>query len=96
VEALQILGDPLHSARKYDSSLRHIDTGPDKLEPSNPLVFYNLAWQLFAKPVNSAWRPALDRAISLATAISNGSLATGPASLRKHQITHSSKIKSNR
>src|SRR2546426_728114 len=42
VEALQILGDHYTQRGKYDSSL-NVDKQLSRLEPQNPLVFYNLA-----------------------------------------------------
>jgi tetratricopeptide (TPR) repeat protein len=42
VEALQILGDHYTQRGKYDHSLK-VDQRLSRLEPRNPLVFYNLA-----------------------------------------------------
>src|SRR4051812_9501298 len=42
VEALQILGDHYTQRGRYDYSLR-VDKALSRLEPRNPLVFYNLA-----------------------------------------------------
>src|SRR5207247_1092147 len=42
VEALQILGDHYTQRGKYDRSLK-VDQQLSRLEPGNPLVFYNLA-----------------------------------------------------
>ena len=42
VEALQILGDHYTQRGKYDHSLK-VDKRLSRLEPDNPLVFYNLA-----------------------------------------------------
>jgi len=42
VEALQILGDHYTQRGKYDHSLK-VDKQLSRLEPRNPLVFYNLA-----------------------------------------------------
>ena len=42
VEALQILGDHYTQRGKYEFSL-NVDKQLSELEPSNPLVFYNLA-----------------------------------------------------
>src|SRR5438552_9163185 len=42
VEALQILGDHYTQRGKYDNSLK-VDQQLSRLEPGNPLVFYNLA-----------------------------------------------------
>jgi tetratricopeptide (TPR) repeat protein len=42
VEALEILGDHYTQRGKFDHSLK-VDQQLSRLEPSNPLVFYNLA-----------------------------------------------------
>lgn len=42
MEALQILGDHYAQRGKVDQSLR-VDQQLSRLQPSNPLVFYNLA-----------------------------------------------------
>jgi tetratricopeptide (TPR) repeat protein len=42
VEALQVLGDHYTQRGEYDHSLQ-VDEQLSRLEPSNPLVFYNLA-----------------------------------------------------
>jgi tetratricopeptide (TPR) repeat protein len=42
VEALQILGDHYTQRGQYDDSLK-VDKQLSRLEPHNPLVFYNLA-----------------------------------------------------
>src|SRR2546427_10936284 len=42
VEALQILGDHYTQRGRYDRSLK-VDKQLSRLEPGNPLVFYNLA-----------------------------------------------------
>ncbi len=42
VEALQLLGDHYTQRGKFDHSLR-VDERLSRLEPRNPLVFYNLA-----------------------------------------------------
>jgi|SRR6516164_1733258 tetratricopeptide (TPR) repeat protein len=42
IEALQILGDHYTQRGRYDNSL-HVDKKLSRLEPRNPLVFYNLA-----------------------------------------------------
>src|SRR2546430_11487898 len=42
VEALQILGDHYTQRGRYDHSLK-VDKRLSRLEPQNPLVFYNLA-----------------------------------------------------
>ncbi len=42
IEALQILGDHYTQRGRYDNSL-NVDKKLSRLEPHNPLVFYNLA-----------------------------------------------------
>ena len=42
IEALQLLGDHYTQRGKYDQGLK-VDERLSRLEPANPLVFYNLA-----------------------------------------------------
>ena len=42
IEALQILGDHYTQRGQFDNSLK-VDKRLSRLEPKNPLVFYNLA-----------------------------------------------------
>ncbi len=64
VEALQILGDHYTQRGKYDSSLK-IDKALSKLEPRNPLVFYNLACSYSLNRELGMAALALDRALKL-------------------------------
>jgi tetratricopeptide (TPR) repeat protein len=64
VEALQILGDHYTQRGKYDSSLK-IDKALSKLEPRNPLVFYNLACSYSLNSELGMAALALDRALKL-------------------------------
>jgi hypothetical protein len=64
VEALQLLGDHYTQRGQFDDSLR-IDERLSRLEPGNPLVFYNLAcsYSLTGRQDHAA--VALDRALAL-------------------------------
>jgi tetratricopeptide (TPR) repeat protein len=64
VEALQLLGDHYTQRGRYQQGL-HVDKQLSRLEPSNPLVFYNLAcsYSLIGNVDRAA--AALDKAISL-------------------------------
>ena len=64
VDALQLLGDHYTQRGQFDDGLR-IDELLSRLEPKNPLVFYNLAcsYSLTGQLDRSAG--ALDRALSL-------------------------------
>ena len=64
VEALQILGDHYTQRGKYDQSLK-IDQTLSKLEPRNPLVFYNLACSYSLNSELGMAALALDRALKL-------------------------------
>jgi hypothetical protein len=64
VEALQILGDHYTQRGKYDRSL-NIDKALSKLEPRNPLVFYNLACSYSLNSEIGMAALALDRALKL-------------------------------
>jgi tetratricopeptide (TPR) repeat protein len=64
VEALQILGDHYTQRGSYDRSLS-VDKQLSRLEPKNPLVFYNLAC---SHSLNSEFKDAaeaLDKALKL-------------------------------
>jgi len=64
VEALQILGDHYTQRGRFEYSLK-VDKKLSKLEPDNPLVFYNLACSYsLTERYNSAFS-ALERAINL-------------------------------
>ena len=64
VEALQILGDHYTQRGRYDRSLT-VDQQLSQLEPSNPLVYYNLAcsYALNSELVRAA--AALEKALVL-------------------------------
>jgi len=64
VEALQLLGDHYTQRGKYDQSLK-IDERLSKLEPKNPLVFYNLACSYSLNGEVNRAATALGHAISL-------------------------------
>jgi tetratricopeptide (TPR) repeat protein len=64
IEALQLLGDCYAQRGNFDRSLQ-VDEQLSKLEPANPLVFYNLACSY---SLNNKMEPAaraLEKAISL-------------------------------
>ena len=64
VEALQMLGDHYTSRGKFDDSLK-VDQQLSRLQPRNPLVFYNLAC---SHSLNSEFNQAvlaLDKALAL-------------------------------
>jgi len=64
VEALQILGDHYTQRGRFEFSLK-IDKKLSRLEPQNPLVFYNLACSY---SLNSEFEPAmkaLEKALTL-------------------------------
>jgi tetratricopeptide (TPR) repeat protein len=64
IEALQLLGDHYTQRGKYEQGLR-VDERLSRLEPRNPLVFYNLAcsYSLIGEVDQAA--NALDRALAL-------------------------------
>jgi len=64
VEALQILGDHYTQRGKYDHSLK-VDERLSRLEPRNPLVFYNLACSYSLNSEFDLAAAALERALSL-------------------------------
>jgi tetratricopeptide (TPR) repeat protein len=64
VEALQILGDHYTQRGRFDHSLQ-VDQRLSRLEPGNPLVFYNLACSYSLNSEYSMAAVALDRALSL-------------------------------
>ena len=64
VEALQILGDHYTQRGKFDHSLK-IDKTLSRLEPRNPLVFYNLACSYSLNCELGMAALALDRALKL-------------------------------
>ena len=64
VEALQILGDHYTQRGKFDQSLL-VDQQLSQLEPSNPLVFYNLACSHSLNGEMDRAAAALERALAL-------------------------------
>jgi tetratricopeptide (TPR) repeat protein len=64
VEALQVLGDHYTQRGQYDQSLR-VDQQLSRLEPANPLVFYNLACSYSLNNELDRAAAALDRALAL-------------------------------
>src|SRR5881628_2070282 len=64
VEALQILGDHYTQRGQYGSSLK-VDQQLSRLEPRNPLVFYNLACSYSLNSEFDLAAAALDRALAL-------------------------------
>lgn len=64
LEALQLLGDHYSERGKFSHSLR-VDQQLSRLEPHNPLVFYNLACSLTLKGELGLAAAALENALSL-------------------------------
>ena len=64
VEALEILGDHYTQRGKYEHSLK-VDQQLSALEPTNPLVFYNLACSYSLNSEFDRAAEALDKAILL-------------------------------
>jgi len=64
VEAFQILGDHYTQRGRYDNSLE-VDKKLSRLEPRNPLVFYNLACSYSLNRDFDAATTALGKALSL-------------------------------
>jgi tetratricopeptide (TPR) repeat protein len=64
VEAFQILGDHYTQRGRYDNSLE-VDKRLSRLEPRNPLVFYNLACSYSLNREFDAAATALAKALSL-------------------------------
>ena len=64
VEALQILGDHYTQRGKFDHSLK-VDEQLSRLEPRNPLAFYNLACSYSLNGEFNLAAAALEQALSL-------------------------------
>src|SRR5712671_4212146 len=64
VEALQILGDHYTQRGKFDHSLK-VDKRLSRLEPENPLVFYNLACSYSLNSDFNLAAAALEKALKL-------------------------------
>jgi tetratricopeptide (TPR) repeat protein len=89
VEALQILGDHYTQRGKFENSLR-VDKQLSRLEPRNPLVFYNLACSYSLNQELDRAAAALEKALALGYRDFNW-LARDPdlRPLRKHPIYRS-------
>jgi len=64
IEALQLLGDHYTQRGKYEQGLK-VDEQLSRLEPGNPLVFYNLACSYSLTGEVDRAATALDRALAL-------------------------------
>lgn len=64
VDALQLLGDHYTQRGRYDNGLK-VDQQLSELEPSNPLVFYNLACSYSLVGQVDLAAVALEKALSL-------------------------------
>src|SRR5437016_4914993 len=64
VEALQILGDHYTQRGRYDHSLK-VDEQLSRLQPGNPLVFYNLACSYSLNGDLSLAAAALEQSLAL-------------------------------
>jgi tetratricopeptide (TPR) repeat protein len=89
VEALQILGDHYTQRGRFDFSLR-VDQQLSRLEPRNPLVFYNLACSHSLNGEFDLAAAALEKALTLGYRDFKW-LAKDPdlRRLRKHPLYHS-------
>jgi tetratricopeptide (TPR) repeat protein len=86
VEALQLLGDHYTQRGKFRQGL-HVDERLSRLEPRNPLVFYNLACSYSLIGQMEAAAAALGKALSLGYSDFNW-LAKDPdlRTLRQHPL----------
>ena len=93
VEALQLLGDHYTQRGRFEQGLR-VDERLSRLEPANPLVYYNLACSYSLTHQVDLAAAALERAISLGYRDFKW-LAKDPdlRLLRKHPIFRSIKNK---
>jgi tetratricopeptide (TPR) repeat protein len=64
VEALQVLGDHYTQRGRFEHSLK-VDQQLSRLEPANPLVFYNLACSYALNSEFDRATAALEKALSL-------------------------------
>jgi tetratricopeptide (TPR) repeat protein len=96
VEALQLLGDHYTQRGRFEHGLR-VDERLSRLEPSNPLVFYNLACSYSLTRQVDLAAAALERALALGYRDFKW-LAKDPdlRTLRKHPIYRSIKNKIRR
>jgi tetratricopeptide (TPR) repeat protein len=86
VEALQVLGDHYTQRGQYEHSLK-VDKQLSRLEPTNPLVFYNLACSYSLNSDFDLAAAALEKALALGYRDFKW-LAKDPdlRSLRKHPV----------
>ena len=77
VDALQILGDHYTQRGRIHEGLK-VDERLAQLEPTNPLVFYNLACSYSLSGDFDSAANALEKALELGTAISPGWPGTRP------------------
>lgn len=86
VDALQLLGDHYTQRGKYDQSLR-VDERLSRLQPNDPLVYYNLACSYSLNDQFDLGVEALEKALSLGYCDFNW-LAKDPdlRKLRKHTL----------
>jgi tetratricopeptide (TPR) repeat protein len=86
IEALQLLGDHYTQRGKYEAGLR-VDETLSRLQPANPLVFYNLACSYSLADEVELAASSLQKAILLGYRDFNW-LAKDPdlSALRKHPI----------
>jgi tetratricopeptide (TPR) repeat protein len=93
VEALQILGDHYTRRGEYDQSLK-VDERLSRLQPLNPLVFYNLACSYSLNREFDRAAASLEKALSLGYCDFNW-LARDPdlRQLRQHPLYHNIKSK---
>jgi tetratricopeptide (TPR) repeat protein len=64
IEALQILGDSYTQRGRFEQSLQ-VDQQLSRLEPTNPMVFYNLACSYSLNGEFDSAAAALEKALSL-------------------------------
>jgi tetratricopeptide (TPR) repeat protein len=64
IEALQVLGDHYTQRGRFENSLK-VDQQLSRLEPRNPLVFYNLACSYSLNSEFNSAAAALEKALSL-------------------------------
>ena len=86
IEALQLLGDHYTQRGKFQDGLK-VDEQLSRLEPRNPLVFYNLACSYSLTGAVDLAASALDRALALGSRDFKW-LAKDPdlRTLRKHPV----------
>jgi tetratricopeptide (TPR) repeat protein len=88
VDALQLLGDHYTQRGKYDQSLR-VDERLSRLQPHDPLVYYNLACSYSLNDQFDLAVEALEKALSLGYRDFNWLLKDPDLrKLRKHPLYH--------